>query len=141
MNLYYKLLFKICDTCMPFFAILEYVLISSIIITIAIFIIFIYKLSKFHLFNILIIYLFFLLINHDSGLVRHGIYNFLGFIFLLLFLSILICFVKFSYYFSKRLKYKKIFFVFVFVFFFFLYFYSSTYLNLIIYHVKIGLKD
>ena len=94
-----------------FFGILENVLISSILINISIYIIFIFKLNKFHLFNIFIIYLFFLLVNHDSGLVRHGIYNFFGFIFLLFFSFILFCYIKCLCFLSKILKYRKIFFV------------------------------
>ena len=93
-----------------FYAIAEYVLISSIIINISIYIIFFFKLKKFHLFNIFIIYLFFLLIDHDSGLIRHGIYNFLGFIFLLFFSFILLCYTKYLYFISKRLRYRNIFF-------------------------------
>ena len=75
--------------------------------------IFIFKLNKFHLLNIFIIYFIFLLLNHDSGLIRHGIYNFLGFIFLLFFSFILYCYIKCLYFFSKFLKYRKIFFVFL----------------------------
>ena len=93
-----------------FFAIIENVLISSILISISIYIIFIFKLSKFHLFNIFIIYIFFLLINHDSQIVRHGIYNFLAFIFLLFFSFILYFYIKCLYFFAKLLKYRKIFF-------------------------------
>ena len=91
-----------------FFAILENVIISSILIFISIYIIFIFKLNKFHLFNIFIIYLFFLLINHDNGLVRHGIYNFLGFIFLLFFSFIIFGYIKCLYFLTKILKYRKI---------------------------------
>ena len=94
-----------------FFAIIENVLISSILISISIYIIFTFKLSKFHLFNIFIIYIFFLLINHDSQIDRHGIYNFLAFIFLLFFSFILYFYIKCLYFFAKLLKYKKIFFV------------------------------
>ena len=94
-----------------FYSIAQYVLISSIIINISIYIIFIFKLNKFHFFNIFIIYLFFLFINHDSGLIRHGIYNFLGFIFLLFFSLLLLCYITFIYFISKKLKYNNIFFV------------------------------
>ena len=76
-----------------FYMIAEFVLISSIIINITIFLILFFKLKQFHLFNIFIIYIFFV-IDHDAGLVKHGIYNILGFIFLS-FSFVLFCYIYF----------------------------------------------
>lgn len=97
------------------YSIAGYVIISSIIINISIYVIFIFKLNKFHLFNIFIIYLFLLFINHDSGLINHGIYNFLGFIILLFFSLILLFYITFLFFISKKLKYSYIFFVILFL--------------------------
>jgi hypothetical protein len=111
------------------FAIAENVLISSILINISIYLICIFKLKKFHFFNIFIIFLFFLLIDHDNGLVRHGIYNFLGFIFLFSLSFILFYYAKCLYYFSKIFKFRKICFAILFSFsplFLFLYIYKKN---------------
>jgi hypothetical protein len=42
--------------------------------------------------------------DHDSGLVKHGIYNFLSFIFLSFLLFILFAFIKYLCFFLKKLK-------------------------------------
>jgi hypothetical protein len=118
-----------------FFMIAEFVLISSFIINIVIYIILFFKLKKFHLFNIFVIYIFLYFIDHDNGLVNHGIYNFLIFIFLSFFSFIIFCYTKFLCFLSKRLKYRNILFAIFFFFLFFLYFYSSKYEILIIIHV------
>jgi len=97
-----------------FYIIAEFILISSFIINITIYIIVFFKLNKFHLFNIFIIFIYFYLIDHDSGLVKHGIYNFLGFIFSSIFSFIIFCFTKCLLFFSKKLKYKNIYFAFIF---------------------------
>lgn len=97
-----------------FFMIAEYALISSIIISIAIYIILFYRLKKFHLFNIFIIYIFYYFIDHDSGLVKHGIYNFLIFIFLSFISFIFFCFAKCLYFLSRKLKYRNIYFILLF---------------------------
>ena len=99
-----------------FYSIGEYVLISSITIDITIYIILFFNLKKYHLFNIFIVYLFFFLINHDSGLIRHGIYNFVGLIFFLFLSFIIFCYTKCICFFSKKLKFRKICLV---IFFFF----------------------
>ena len=93
-----------------FYMIAEFVLISSIIISITIYIILFNKLKKFHLFNIFIIYIIFYFKDHDSGLVKHGIYNFIGFIFLSSFSFIFLCYINCIYFFSKKLKYRNIYF-------------------------------
>ena len=97
-----------------FYIIAEFVLISSFIINIIIYIILFFKLNKFHLFNILIIFIYFYFIDHDSGLVKHGIYNFLGFITSSFFLFIIFSYTKCLHFFSKKLKYKTIYFAFIF---------------------------
>ena len=111
-----------------FYSIAENVLVSSIIIDISIYLILFFKLKKFHLFIIFLIYIFLFLIDHESELIRHGIYNFLGFIFLLLLFFIIYCYTKFLFFFYKKLKYRNIYFGFFF-FLFLLYFYSSIYIN------------
>ena len=102
---------------MCFYMIAYFVLISSIITSITIYMILFFKLKKFHLFNIFIIYLFFYLKDHDNGLINHGIYNFLGFIYLSFFLFIIFCYIQCIYFFSRKLKYKNINFVILLFFF------------------------
>jgi hypothetical protein len=99
-----------------FYMIAQYVLISSTLISITIYIIVFFKLQKYHLFNIFIIFIFFYLIDHDGGLVKHGIYNFLGFIFLSIFLLIFLCYTKCLCFLSKKLKYKNAYFSIFFLF-------------------------
>lgn len=106
---------------MCFYMITEFVLISSIIISFAIYLILNFKLQKFHLFYIFIIYLLFYFNDHDSGLENHGIYNFLGFIFLSFFFFIIFYYIKCLNYCSKKLKYRK-YFVILFLFPIFLFF-------------------
>ena len=53
------------------------------------------------------------MINHGIGIKRHGIYNYLGFIILLFFSFILFWYIK-CYFFSKKLKNRKIFFIILF---------------------------
>ena len=100
-----------------FYMIAKYVLISSTIISIAIYIILFFKLKKYHLLNIFIIFIFFYLTDHGSGLVKHGIYNFLVFIFLSIFLLIFLCYIKCLCFFTKKLKYRNKYFTIFFFFF------------------------
>ena len=98
-----------------FYIIAELVLISSITISISIYLIVFYKLNKFHIFNIFIIYSYFYYKDHDNGLAFHGIYNFLLFIFLLFLLLIIFCYSTCIFYFSKKLSNRYVFFIILFL--------------------------
>ena len=108
-----------------FYSIAETVLISSIIIDISIFFILFLKLKKIHLFNIFLIYIYFFWIDHDFSLVKHGIYNFVGFILLVSLFLILFFYAKCILFFINKFKYKNIYFAILFflsfspIFFFF----------------------
>jgi len=98
-----------------FYTIAEYVLISSIIISISIYLILFFKLNKFHIFIIFIIYSYYFYKDHDAGLVFHGIYNFLLFVLLLFLFIILYCYSSCIYFFSKKLSNRYIFFIILFL--------------------------
>ena len=86
-------------------------LISSIITSISIYLIIYKDLSKFHLIIIFIIYSFLLLIDHDNGIIKHGLFNFLGFIITNIFIFSILIFFHFLFY--LIIKEKKIFFIFI----------------------------
>jgi hypothetical protein len=117
-----------------FYKIAEYVLISAITISISIYLILFFKLNKFHILIIVIIYSYFFYKDHNNGLVFHGIYNFLLFIFLLFLLFIIFCYSTCIYFFSKKLSNRYLFFIILFLtpfspIFFFLNFYKLNHFS------------
>lgn len=77
-----------------FFMIVKLLSLSSIIICIAIYIIIIKKYKKIHLFNISIIYIFLLLIDHSTGIIKHGLFNFIFFFIITLLIFFIIFLIK-----------------------------------------------
>ena len=73
-------------------------LISSIITSLSIYIIIYKDYKKFHLIIIFIIYSFLLLIDHDNGIIKHGLFNFLGFIVANAFIFSILFFFRFLFY-------------------------------------------
>ena len=73
-------------------------LISSIITCLSIYIIIYKDYKKFHLIIIFIIYFFLLLIDHDDGIIKHGLFNFLGFIIANVFIFSILFFFRFLFY-------------------------------------------
>ena len=61
--------------------------------------------KKFHLIIIFIIYFFLLLIDHDNGIIKHGLFNFLGFIIANVFIFSIIFFFRFLFYLIKKKHY------------------------------------
>ena len=74
-----------------YYTLAELISISSLFISISIYIIMTHKKHKIkNLLAILSIYLFYLIADHESGLVKHGLYNFIAFILItIVFLSII----------------------------------------------------
>ena len=77
-----------------FYLLARLIFTSSLIISISIYII-ILKKNKFHIFIIFIIYLFFFIIDHDAGIINHGIYNFIAFIISTFFILLIIYYINF----------------------------------------------
>ena len=94
--------------------------ISSVLISISIYIILSRNYKKIHLLIILIIYLFFYLIDHSNQLIRHGLYNFIGLCIFTIFLLLIICLLHLLYYFYKKRKFFILILI-LFLFFFFIY--------------------
>ena len=78
------------------------IFISSIFISISIFLIINLKYSKIHLLIICIIYIVIFLIDHNDGIKRHGIFNFILFTFITLLIYCFLYFLKFLYYLYKK---------------------------------------
>ena len=77
--------------------------ISSIFISISLFLIINLKYNKIHLLIIIIIYIFFILFDHNDGIQKHGIFNFIEFILSTTLIYSLLSIVKFLYYlYNKR---------------------------------------
>lgn len=73
-----------------YYAIGILILISSFIISITIYIIIYKKHKKYHLIIISIFYSFLFIIDHNAGIVKHGLFNFISFMFITFILFIFI---------------------------------------------------
>lgn len=88
-----------------YFVIFVLIFISSIIISISINLIILKKYSKFHLCVIFLIYIILLYIDHDNGVIRHGLYNFLLFLLLNILMVLIQIYVFSLFYLYKKAKY------------------------------------
>ena len=79
--------------------------ISSLLISISIYMILFKNYKKIHLFIIFFIYLIFYLKDHNNEVLKHGLFNFLGFIFSTLILIILFSIANFLITSIKKKKY------------------------------------
>ena len=86
------------------FIIAKLILCSSLFFGISIFLILLKYNKKIHLIYILYIFIFFILIDHNNGIIKHGLYNF---ILLVLMIIILFFFLCFFYLLFKLLKRKN----------------------------------
>ena len=88
------------------------VIVSSCLMLFTLYIIFYIKIySKFHLFIIIILYIFLFLKDQNTQIVKHGFYNFIGFIIISILLIIII-----SYAFIIRYLFRKSRFLMIFLF-------------------------
>lgn len=76
--------------------------ISSSIITISIYIILLRNYKKVHLFIIFFIYLFLYYIDHNSTITRHGLYNFIVFLFSTIILALILYLLNLLYHLFKK---------------------------------------
>ena len=79
--------------------------ISSVITSISICLIVFLNFNKFHLLNILIAYSFLFLIDHEDGIIRHGLFNFFAFIVTDMLLIGIILFFHFLFYLIRKKKF------------------------------------
>ena len=105
-----------------YYAIGILIFISSLIVTLSIYIILFNNYNKFHLIIIFIIYLFFYIIDHNAEIVKHGLFNFVVFIVITIFLFIIICYLHFLFYLSRKRKYVLLFLLNIFILSFFIFF-------------------
>ena len=103
--------------CLYILVILTFI--SSFFISISVFLILFKNHKKIHLIIIFIIFLLFYIIDHNDSIIRHGFYNFIGFLFSTLLLFIIFCFFNFILYLFKNRYFFLIISLFFSIFFFF----------------------
>ena len=96
--------------------------ISSLLISISIYMILFKNYKKIHLFIIFFIYFFFFLLDHNNKVIKHGLFNFLGFLLSTLVLIFIFCLAKFFFIFIKKRQYFIIILFLLFFGYIFLYF-------------------
>ena len=92
-----KCYFKENLGCIYILVILTFI--SSCLISISIYIILLRNYKKVHLFIIFVIYFFFYFIDHNNIITRHGLYNFIGFLFSTIIVFLMLCFLNLLYFF------------------------------------------
>ena len=70
-------------------------LISSCLISSSIYLILFKNYLKIHLLIIFFIYLIFYLIDHNNKIIKHGLYNFIGFVISTFVLILIFCYTKY----------------------------------------------
>ena len=109
--------------CMYILACLTFI--SSLFISISIYMILFKNNKKIHLFIIFIIYFIFYLIDHNNKVIKHGLFNFIGFLFSTLVLFLIFVLTKIFIFFVKKRKYYII--ILILILFGFYYFYFKEY--------------
>jgi len=117
----------------------KWVFSSSCLIIFTSYIIIYHKIySKFHFFNIILLYIILYLIDHNAQIVKHGFYNFIGFIIITIILIIISLYVFMLINLFRKSRFLMIFlFTAPFPFLFILY---KAYKK-IIFYVENGTKD
>lgn len=98
-----------------YFMIGKLILLSSIIISIAIYLIIIKNYNKIHLFNISIIYIILLLIDHSTGIIKHGLFNFIFFFIMTLIIFFILYLINVLIYLFKKNQYLILILIFIFL--------------------------
>ena len=98
------------------FKIAKLVLYSSIFFSISIYLILFKNYKKINLKYILTIFLLFLSIDHNNGIIKHGLYNFVGLVLMTSLSFIFLCFIHFLINLFKKRNYLSL----ILIFFFFL---------------------
>ena len=102
------------------FKIAKLVLYSSIFFSISIYLILFKNYKKINLNYILIIFLFFLLIDHSNGIIKHGLYNFVGLVLMTSLSFIFLCFIHILINLFKKRNYLSLILIFSFFFIIFI---------------------
>ena len=101
--------------CMQFLALL--VFISSALTSFSIYLILFKNKNKIHLLLICLIYLIFYFVDHNDGLLVHGLYNFIVFVIISIILFLMILILHFTYFLFYKKKYYIIILIILFFFF------------------------
>ena len=88
-----------------FYILAKLTFVSSIILSIGIYLILLQNFKKFYLIYITIIYFFLFYIDHDNRIIKHGFFNILLFLISTLLLNSILIFIHYIYYLLKRKKY------------------------------------
>ena len=102
------------------FMIAKLVLYSSIFFSFSIFLILFKNYKKINLIYILIIFLLFILIDHNNGIIKHGLYNFVGLVLMTSLLFIFLCFIHLLINLLKKRNYLSLILIFSFFFIIFI---------------------
>jgi hypothetical protein len=94
---------KVGAECYYILCILAFI--ASCFTVISLYLIFFFGFKKLHLAIIVIIYFIFYFIDHNFGVEKHGMMNFLGFIVMSAFLSFLFLYIHFLFFLAKKRKY------------------------------------
>ena len=78
------------------------ILLSAIMTNISIYLIIFKKFSKKHLVNIFLIYTYLFIIDHSTGIARHGLYNMIVFLTILVPIFFILVYIHFLYFFYKK---------------------------------------
>ena len=92
-----------------YYRLAKLLLISSIFKSITIYLIIIKKYHFIHIIIIFIIYIVLLLIDHNTGIIKHGLYNFIGQLFITSLLLMFLFFISLLYHLYKKSKYFLLF--------------------------------
>ena len=102
------------------FIIAKLILYSSIFFSISIYLILFKNYKKINLIYILIIYLLFILIDYNNGIIKHGLYNFVGLALMTSLLFIFLCFIHLLINLFKKRNYFSLILIFYFYFIIFI---------------------
>ena len=79
-----------------------FIFFSALITNISLYLIVFKKHSKIHLFSIFVIYAFLFYFDHNTGLVKHGIYNIIVFLIIFVAIFFLLVFIHYSFFLYKK---------------------------------------
>ena len=88
-----------------FYILAKLTCISSIFVSIVIYLIILHNFKKIYLIYIILIYLFLFYLDHDDRIINHGFFNILLFIILTILFNIILFFIHYLYYLLKRKNY------------------------------------
>ena len=84
------------------YILISLIVISSLFISISLYLIIFKNHKKTHLFIVSIIYLILYIIDHNDTIIRHGLYNYIALLFSTISFFLIFCFLNLIYYYFKR---------------------------------------